>query len=245
VATPTSTHAAVIEALLPAGIPIFTEKPLTADRDSAWSLAERAGDRLFVMDKWRYHPGVEMLRDIARGQELGPVRGLRTTRLGWGNPHLDVDGVWILAPHDLSIGLEVLGSLPPPRHAVAEHEGDLLHGLLAHLGDDPWLTLDVSVRSPQRRREVQLQCRDGVAVLADGLADCIQVTRTTDRRMTQDRQDERRPISTDMPLARELRAFVGHLQGGPPPRSTAAEGAAIVDCLSTLREMASPALVGA
>src|ERR1041385_3687190 len=40
VATPTSTHAAVIEELLERGVPIFTEKPLTADAESAARLAQ-------------------------------------------------------------------------------------------------------------------------------------------------------------------------------------------------------------
>ncbi|MFN2492599.1 MAG: Gfo/Idh/MocA family protein [Pyrinomonadaceae bacterium] len=57
VATPTSTHAAVIESLLERNVPIFTEKPLTCDRESAFRLARKAPHRLFVMDKWRYHAG--------------------------------------------------------------------------------------------------------------------------------------------------------------------------------------------
>src|SRR5687767_6539437 len=115
VATPASTHAAVIESLLHRNVPIFTEKPLTADRESARRLAQQAPERLFVMDKWRYHAGVEMLRDIARTEELGPVLGLRTTRVQWGNPHADVDASWVLMPHDLSIALEVFGKIPKPR----------------------------------------------------------------------------------------------------------------------------------
>jgi predicted dehydrogenase len=115
VATPTITHADVLEVLLPRDVPMFCEKPLAPDPVRAWDLARRAADRLFVMDKWRYHPGVEELARIARSRELGPVVGLRTTRAQMGCPHDDVDTAWILAPHDLSIGLEILGSLPGRR----------------------------------------------------------------------------------------------------------------------------------
>jgi predicted dehydrogenase len=45
-------------------------------------------------------------------------------------------------------------------------------------------------------------------------------------------------VSTELPLLRELRAFLDHLDGGPPPLSSAADGAAIVDALATLRELA-------
>ncbi|TMK26548.1 MAG: hypothetical protein E6G64_14425 [Actinobacteria bacterium] len=52
------------------------------------------------------------------------------------------------------------------------------------------------------------------------------------------RDQETRPISTEFPLLRELRAFVEHLEGGPPPRSSAAEGAAEVAVVERLRQLA-------
>ncbi|MDX6401746.1 MAG: hypothetical protein QOF27_2352, partial [Gaiellaceae bacterium] len=120
VATPTSTHAEVTEELIPRGLPIYVEKPMTTSVASATRLAELAPDRLFVMHKWRYHPGVELLAEIARSQELGRPVGLHCVRLGWGNPHHDVDAVWLLCPHDLSIALEIFGEIPEPRSAVGE-----------------------------------------------------------------------------------------------------------------------------
>ena len=237
VATPTATHAAIIEAALDKGVPIFTEKPMTADHESAARLAQMAPDRLFVMDKWRYHPGIEMLARIARSGELGPVVGLRTTRAQWGSPHHDVDCIWILAPHDLAIALEVFGSIPPVRSAIAERVSGYPTGLFGILGDDPWMLLEVSSRYPVSRREIRLHCRDGVAVLDDSYSETVQVTRTSAPSDTNP-QVELRPLSTELPLLRELRAFVEHLQGGPPPRSSAAEGALIVSTIVKLRALA-------
>jgi predicted dehydrogenase len=225
VATPTKTHADIVDQALDRGIPLFVEKPLTDDAAAAERLASAAPDRLFVMDKWRYHPGVEALAEIARSGELGRVVGLRTTRIGWGNRY-DVDAVWILAPHELSIGLEILGSIPDARSAVAD-SGD---GLVGLLGDDPWHALTVSARSVDRRREIALLCADGVAILGDAYSDHLQVATGP--------EPELRPISTELPLLRELRAFVEFLEGGPPPRSSAAEGAAIVRRVSELRALA-------
>lgn len=237
VATPTRTHAVVIEELLARGVPVFTEKPMTADAAKAAQLARLAPHHLFVMDKWRYHPGVEMLATIARSGELGPVLGLRTTRVQWGNTHRDVDGVWILAPHDLAIALEVLGHLPPPRSAMAERVGNVVTGLVGLLGDDPWFVCEVSTRYPKWRREVRLHCRDGVAVLDDGYSDHLSITRYADPHDTKP-IIEQRPVATEFPLLRELRQFVEHLDGGPPPRSNAAEGAAIVAATAALRALA-------
>ena len=215
-----------------AAVPIFVEKPLTDDPAAADRLAAAAGDHLFVMDKWRYHPGVELLRELARNGSLGTVRGLHTTRVGWGNPHDDVDGAWVLAPHDLAIGLEILGELPEARAAVGDLGDGGVEGLVGLLGERPWQRLEISTRSPDRRREVLLVCEGGVALLADGYSDHLLV-----RREGED-EPERREVSTELPLLRELRTFVEHLAGGPPPRSSAAEGALVVRRIAELRALA-------
>ena len=237
VATPTATHAETVQEALTRDVPVFVEKPLTQDPEDADRLAAAAPDRLFVMDKWRYHPGVEALASIARSGELGEVIGVRTTRVGWGNPHDDVDAVWILAPHDLSIGLEILGVLPRPTTAVADATNGAVNGLIGFLGGEPWLALEVSARTLERRREITLVCEEGIATLPDGYSDEIQVVRGAAPRDTTP-PVESRSISEEWPLLRELHAFVDHLAGGPRPRSSAAEGAAIVRALAELRALA-------
>jgi predicted dehydrogenase len=236
VVTPTGTHAGVVESALEHGVPVFVEKPLTDDLAAADRLAQLAHDRLFVMDKWRYHPGVELLGALARNGELGRVLGLRTSRIGWGNPH-DVDAVWVLAPHDLAIGLEILGGVPAPHSAVADANDGYALGLVGLLGHEPWHALEVSTRSAQRRREVALICEEGVAVLPTSESDHIQVFRSVDVAATAP-EPELRPISMELPLLRELGTFLEHLDGGRPPRSSAAEGAAVVRTIVELRALA-------
>ena len=236
VATPTITHAQVVEALLPRGVPVFVEKPLTADAASARRIADAAGDRVFVMDKWRYHPGVELLREIARSGELGPVEALRAVRVDWGNPHADVDAIWILAPHDLSIAHEVLGHVPEPIAAHALVTAGRPSELIGVLGKRPRVVLEVSARQPERRRVVTLQCRDGVAVLGDAYADAVVVRRGSDDSAGD--VEERRPICAALPLLRELEAFVGYLHGGPAPRGSAHTGAEIVATIEQLHLLA-------
>jgi len=231
VATPIATHAAVIEQLLDRGRPIYCEKPLTDDPAAARRLAAAAGERLFVMDKWRYHGGILALARIARDGMLGPVEHLRCRRVGWDLNHAG-DAVWTLAPHDLSIALEILGCLPPPRASFAESNRGTPVGLLAVLGEQPSVTIEVTIRAPGTLRSVTLGCRDGVAALEHSLADHIVIRRNGER------EPERRAIPTAMPLLEELRAFAAHLRGGPLPKSSAADGAAIVAAVDTLRRMA-------
>jgi predicted dehydrogenase len=237
VATPTTTHATVIRSLLPRDVPIFVEKPMTDNAEVAQALATAGNGRLFVMHKWRYHPGIEALAAIAARGELGETVGLRCTRIGWGNPHADVDGVWLLAPHDLSIALEVLGHIPTPQCALAEQVGGSVTGVVALLGARPWLAMEVSTASGVERREIRLIGSQGIATLTDAYSDRIVVTRAKDRAGST-RHDEVRIVSTELPLLRELRAFLLHLQGGPPPRSNAADGAAEVRAVADIRRLA-------
>ncbi|MBM2823529.1 MAG: MocA protein [Thermoleophilia bacterium] len=235
VATPTSTHAVVLEEVLELGVPVYCEKPLTDDRAAALRLAARAPDRLFVMDKWRYHPGVRELAAIARDGRLGAILGLHTVRVGWGNSHDDVDAVWVLTPHDLSIALEIMGDVARPHAAVVSRLGDSAVGLTGLLrGDGWWHTVEVSSVSPERRRLVELIAEDGIAVLAGGWDDHVSVF----RHGGSDPHERRIETPGELPLLAELRVFVEHLAGGPAPRSSAAEGAAVVSTIADLRALA-------
>jgi len=240
VATPTSTHADVIESL-PRGVPIFCEKPLCDDAVRARRLVDSAGDQLFVMDKWRYHDGVLALAGIARSGALGPVVGLRTTRVGWGHDYADVDCVWTLLPHELGIAYEILGRMLAPLSAVADHGAIGVMGLIAVLAapGGPWHAVELSTRSPDRRRSITLLCRDGTARLNDALADHIELIASPPANgAAPEQRPAKRPIPVTMPLMTELKAFVDYLEGGPRPKSTAAEAAAAVETIAAIRRLA-------
>ena len=241
VVTPTSTYADVIESLLPRGIPIFCEKPLCDDADRAAKLAAAGEGRVFVMDKWRYHRGVLELASIARSGELGPVVGLRTIRIGYSHPYADVDSIWTLLPHDVAIAYEILGEILPPRSATADRVGTRTMGIIATSAADggPWHVAEISVRSPVEQRAATLFCRDGVATLQDSYSDHVLIAENppSDGIKAAPRVS-RRPIVEDMPLLTELAAFVEHVKGGPPPKSSVREAAEAVRAISQLRRLA-------
>jgi predicted dehydrogenase len=237
VATPVSTHARIVVALLDRHIPIFVEKPLTSDERTARSLLERARDRVFGMDKWRYHPGIRVLADLASARALGRVLGLRTLRMGWLDRAYDVDAAFHLMPHDLAICLEVLGFLPEPRAAVAEVAGGHAMGYVATLGADPFAVIEVSERRRRHFREVRLFCEEGTATLTDAYATSIVLSRHAD--VGPPPPVKTVPVSGEMPLLAELAAFVAHVQGeGPPPRSGLDDAVAIVAHIARIRALA-------
>jgi predicted dehydrogenase len=233
VAVPTIRHAEVTRGLLSRNKPIYVEKPLTARLEDALEIVADAPDRVFCMDKWRYHGGVLKLAELAQSGELGELVEIRSWRLGWGNPHDDVSAIWILAPHDLSIAYEILGFLPPVRSASAtmvKGGGESLQGTLQ--GDTgPRVSMEISSLHPVKRRSLVVIGTKGSAQFGDSYDEVV--------RLALHGQEPREiPIKTDMPLLAELRAFLGHLAGGPPPKSSARAAAIIVRRISELCDAA-------
>jgi len=232
VVTPIATHAGVLEEALQHDVPVFVEKPLCDDPADADRLAALAPDRLFVMDKWRYHPAILKLAEIAESGSIGHPRGLRTIRVQPDNRH-EEDSTWVLAPHDLAIALEILGEVPRAKAAVGIWDGEQLVTLFGVLeANRGWHVTEISERADRVERRVELACDQGVAVLEGAWAEHVVIH-------APDGGSERLEAPGELPLLAELRAFVGHAAGGDPPKSTVAEGAAAVHAIADLRRLAS------
>lgn len=236
VSTPATTHATVVEALLPREVPILVEKPLTTAVADAERLLELR-DRVFVGHTWRYHRGILALAEIVRSGELGPVRAVTSTRENWTSPRVDTDTAWTMLPHDLSIAVALFGEIPEARFAVAEVEGGRVVSLEALLGEDPWMRISASNRAPAKRRVLRLHCRDGVALLEGGEASHLTIARSSPEDPGEP-AIERRALPGNPALYEELRVFVDHLRGGPAPPTDVAEGVAVVRGVARLRELA-------
>jgi len=229
VAVPTREHAGAVERLGAGGCPVFCEKPLTSDAAGALALARKFAGRLFVLDKWRYHPAVEALAGIAAAGTLGPVRALKTRRVQPGISGYDVDPVWILAPHELSIANEILGALPPLAAARARFAGNGVVALEAEFGTPPEFSFEAAVDAPQRVREIVLECADGTVrwSMADEHAIVVEGP-----------QAGRRQVDSTPPLTREMQALLSSLCGGMPLKTDGLAGAASVRLLERARELA-------
>jgi predicted dehydrogenase len=106
IATPASTHVDIALAALAAGKHVLVEKPLAAtfaDGAKVVQAAEDAGLVLMLDHTYCYTPAVQHLRGLVRGGELGELQYLDSVRINLGLVQSDVDVIWDLAPHDLSI----------------------------------------------------------------------------------------------------------------------------------------------
>jgi predicted dehydrogenase len=126
IATPAATHFDLVRSALEAGKHVLVEKPLTpsaAEGEKLASLALRSGLVLMCDHTYCYTPAVQRIRALIRGGEIGDVQFIDSVRINLGLVQPDVDVLWDLAPHDLSILDFVLPADVSPV-AVAAHVGD-------------------------------------------------------------------------------------------------------------------------
>lgn len=126
VATPAGTHLDVALAALRAGKHVLVEKPLAttyADGARLVAEAEERGLTLMCDHTYCYTPAVGRIRELVHSGELGEIHYVDSVRINLGLVQKDVDVLWDLAPHDLSILDFILPDHVEPV-AVAAHGAD-------------------------------------------------------------------------------------------------------------------------
>jgi len=138
IATPAGTHHAVAMQALEAGKHVLVEKPLAPTYEEGRLLveaAERYGRVLMLDHTYVYTPAVRHIRELVRAGALGDLQYLDSVRINLGLVQPDVDVIWDLAPHDLSIFEAILPDDVWPV-SVAAHGSDPVgagHACVAHL----------------------------------------------------------------------------------------------------------------
>ncbi|HVG53418.1 MAG TPA: Gfo/Idh/MocA family oxidoreductase [Vicinamibacterales bacterium] len=125
IATPVGLHFELANAALRAGKHVLVEKPITSTSDEARRLIDEAARRrlvLMVDHTFIYTGAVQKMRELVVGGELGDINYYDSVRINLGLFQPDVDVLWDLAVHDLSIMDFVL-----PQQPVAVSATGLAH----------------------------------------------------------------------------------------------------------------------
>lgn len=112
VITPVWTHFQLAKTALENGKHVFVEKPFTSDSTQAEELiAVAEARRLVIMvdHTFLFTGAVKKIRQLIDEQVLGPLYYYDSTRVNLGLFQHDVNVIWDLAPHDLSIMDYLLG----------------------------------------------------------------------------------------------------------------------------------------
>jgi predicted dehydrogenase len=130
IATPVRHHHAIAKQMLMAGKHVLVEKPLAASSAQCTDLIELASARglvLMVGHTFLYSPPVNRIKEIVDSGEIGDVLYMSSNRLSLGLFRTDINVLWDLAPHDISIMLYLKESMP---NAVnCQGQGHVLAGV--------------------------------------------------------------------------------------------------------------------
>lgn len=121
VATPVSTHYQIAKHALEAGKHVLVEKPLSANSAQAEDLvrlSQRINRLLMVGHTFLYNPAVRKVKEILISKALGKLYYIHSRRTNLGPLRQDVNAIWDLSPHDISIINYLLDALPLEAAAV-------------------------------------------------------------------------------------------------------------------------------
>jgi predicted dehydrogenase len=134
IATPVATHFEIALEAIRAGKHVLVEKPMTASADEALILIQEAGSRglvLMVDHTFVYTGAVRKIHEMISEGQLGPIYYYDSVRVNLGLFQTDVNVIWDLAVHDLSIIDRIMGHKPT---AVAAHAISHVSGHPENLG---------------------------------------------------------------------------------------------------------------
>lgn len=115
VATPARSHYQIARAALERGKDVLVEKPLAMTAIEVRDLAEcaRAHDRiLMVGHTFQFNPAVWKIKELLTSGAIGDLYYVYSNRVNLGRVQLDINALWSIAPHDVSILLYLLSDLP-------------------------------------------------------------------------------------------------------------------------------------
>jgi len=260
IATPARRHYEHARKALLAGRHVLIEKPMAATPAEARELAALAREKsvvLMVGHTFLYNNIVHEIKRRLDGRELGDVYYVYSRRLNLGHVRQDVDVMWNLAPHDISIINYLLSSRPQKVSAqglsfiqkqknisdVAFCKMDYPDGRSAHL--------HLSWIDPQKVRQLVIVGSEKMLVYDDTDPDKhIQIyDKSVEKKFTADVSDfadfSTRIRAGDLvipnirltePLSVEISHFVECTRNGTRPRTDSQNGLEVVCVLQALSD---------
>jgi predicted dehydrogenase len=261
VATTTTTHQLVTTDCLDAGLHVLVEKPLADTSQAGLAMveaAERAGRLLMVGHTFLFNPAVERVKRLIDEGDLGRVLYLSFRRTGLGPIRQDVNALWDLAPHDLSMLRFWLGT--DPVEVTARGQCYLRPGiedvvfLTLRYPNDVLVGIQVSWLDPVKDRTVTIVGDRKMVVYDD--------VHPTEKLRMYDKGASYQPhggefseflaavrdgdiviprVETKEPLREELLHFTTCIEGGVQPRSGGREALELVRILERAQaDLATP-----
>jgi len=253
ICTPVETHTELVRSALENGKHVFVEKPFGHDTKECESLCQLAKDKnliIVVGHVFLFNASVVALKKIIQSGELGEVLHLEAHRTNLGPVRKDVNAVWDLTSHDLSIFDFLLDDLPEEVSCigscklVSKNEDTTFStfkyqgGILAH-AHASWL-------NPRKVRQITVIGSKKMALWDDlnldhpitiydssiGLDHSYYSDSFASHRLSYNRGNVVLPsIPSNEPLLEEIKHFIDVIQGKEENRSSGSYGTEVVKTL--------------
>ncbi len=248
VSTSAETHYSIGKKLLSLGLPTLIEKPMTmhvAESRELVEIAESTGANFMVAHILLFHPAINKIKELIDSGAVGDIYYMYSTRIKFGVVRTEENVFESFAPHDLAT-LNYFAGVPA--ESMILHRGyflqeDICDYVLAYLEypNNVKAHIQVSWLHPFKEQRVVVVGSKGM-IWFDDAGDkqvrlCNKHIEWIDGIPTcRESESEIVPVDySQMPLERELRYFVDHLES-PPEYSTGADGYALVKALAESRE---------
>jgi predicted dehydrogenase len=254
IATPVNTHYPLAKAALLAGKHVFVEKPITSRSENARELVELAARlelTLMVGHTFVFNPAVRAVRDIVQSGELGQIYYMNSIRANLGLLQPDINVMWDLAPHDISMLRYILDSevrKVSARGGVYVNKVKNLHevvyvnlvfenGVMANLRLswlDPVKQRSMTVVGSNKMLVYDDIAEDKVIIFDKGVEIPPYSVTEDEFRASYRHGDERvYPLNWSEPLREECSHFVECISAGVTPRSSGEDGLKVLKVLET------------
>ncbi len=127
-AVPARVHYDMARRALLAGKHVFVEKPLAMSSFEARDLIQLAESQsrvLMVGHVFEYNPAVLYIKKLLQDKVIGQLYYMYSNRVNLGRIQTDINALWSIAPHDISIMLFLVGAMP---ETVSARGGMYLNG---------------------------------------------------------------------------------------------------------------------
>ena len=115
IATPVFTHFSLAKKALENGKHVLLEKPMTStikEAEELMNLAKQKGLLLMVDHTFLYTGAVMKMKQLINEKSIGEIQYFDSSRINLGLFQIDVNVLWDLAPHDISILLHLINKKP-------------------------------------------------------------------------------------------------------------------------------------
>jgi len=253
IATPISTHFELAKKALLAGKHVFVEKPIAHEASLAWEIVQIASQQnkiLFAGHTFIYSPPVIKVKDLIDSGHLGEIYYISLSRVNLGLYQKDVDVVWDLAVHDISILLYWLGETPVRgasfgRACVQESKRDVAF-LWMEFPSGIIASNEISWLSPQKMRRTcvigskrmvvydDMEPTEKIKIYDRGV-DFVPPQTFGEFQLSYRLGDMSAPyMSNSEPLLKEMEHFLRCIQTGEQPITSGEFGARVVETLELL-----------